>query len=154
MVLAANATTWDDLYLTALTQAGIIRPVDEPPQVAEDPLVDSMEAVLAAGILAGPAGNQITTNGNLSQFFADVRTWYGNDPTQNSPYIGTGTDRGPTATSQLSIRGQSAAGQPVQPQRVGADAIRGLRRLCALHERYGCYLRIRRIPAYMNPPRP
>lgn len=94
MVLASNATTWVDLYLTALTQAGILRPVDEPPQVQQDPVVESMEAVLASGILAGPTGNQITTNGSLPQFFADVISWYGNDPTQISPYITTAVGTG------------------------------------------------------------
>ncbi len=112
MVLAADETTWVDLYLTALTQAGILRPADEPPQVAEDPLVDSIEAVLAGGILAGPAGNQIITNGNLPQFFADVIYWYGNDPTQTTPYIGTGTGTGYSADSGYPYNAQYLFAEP------------------------------------------
>src|SRR5262249_55806072 len=49
-LLAADATTWTDLYLTALTQAGLLRPVDQPPEVRDDPLIASMVATLASGI--------------------------------------------------------------------------------------------------------
>ncbi|MGA2035934.1 MAG: CARDB domain-containing protein, partial [Thermoguttaceae bacterium] len=91
-VLAADAATWSGLYLTALTQAGLLRPVDVPPAVRNNPLVTSLMATLASGILAGPAGNEIVTGGNLVQFFQQVRTWYGNDPTITSPYLGEGHD--------------------------------------------------------------
>ncbi len=94
-ILAADATNWDALYLTALSQAGILQPVDVPPAVRANPLVPSLIATLSAGILAGPAGQQIITTGNLTQFFAQVRTWYGGDQTQVSPYIGTGEDLNP-----------------------------------------------------------
>jgi YD repeat-containing protein len=81
-VLAADATNWSALYLTALTQAGLLRPVDTPPAVRDNPLVTSLMATLASGLLAGPAGQPIITGGNLVQFFEQVRTWYGNDPTK------------------------------------------------------------------------
>ena len=86
-VLAANATSWDNLYLAALTQAGILRPQDEPPAVRTDPNVQSLISVLAAGILAGPAGDQIVTSGNLTQFFAQVHAWYGDDPATIAPLV-------------------------------------------------------------------
>jgi YD repeat-containing protein len=88
-VLASNATSWTDLYLTALTQAGVLRPEDVPPAVHLDPDVQTLTATLAAGILAGPAGQTIITGGNLPAFFDQVIRWYGADPTQKSPYIGS-----------------------------------------------------------------
>src|SRR5207248_2887841 len=57
--LAADATSWTNLYLAALTQAGLLRPEDVPPAVHDNPVLVSLQATLAAGILAGPAGNQI-----------------------------------------------------------------------------------------------
>ncbi|MGA2068563.1 MAG: CARDB domain-containing protein, partial [Thermoguttaceae bacterium] len=91
-VLAADAATWDGLYLTALEQAGLLQPVDMPPAVHDNPLITSLTAMLASGILAGPAGNEIITSGNLAQFFQQVLTWYGNDPATTTPYIGQGQD--------------------------------------------------------------
>src|SRR5439155_6483418 len=58
-------------------------------QARESPQVVSLMAVLASGILAGPAGSQIITTGDLATFFADVRRWYGN----NTALTGSGTDR-------------------------------------------------------------
>ena len=46
-----------------------------------DPNVISMNATLAAGILAGSAGSQIITSGDLPAFFAQLQQWYGSDPT-------------------------------------------------------------------------
>ena len=54
--LAADATTWDDAYLAALTQAGLLRAQDEPPAVSTSPQVDSFMAVINAGFLGGPSG--------------------------------------------------------------------------------------------------
>jgi CARDB/Putative Ig domain len=90
--LASDAATWTNLYLTALTQAGLLRPQDDPPAVHDDPVLVSLQTTLAAGILAGPAGKQIITNGNLVDFFNQVEKWYGNDSAKVSPYIGTGND--------------------------------------------------------------
>ena len=66
--------------------------MDVPPQVQQNPDLVSLQATLAAGILAGPAGNQIITSGNLMDFFNQVQKWYGSNPAQLSKYIGTGTD--------------------------------------------------------------
>jgi hypothetical protein len=90
--LAADAASWTDLYLLALTQAGLLRPVDQPPEVHDNPVLVSLQATLAAGILAGPAGNQIITNGNLVDFFNQVRKWYGDDPGKTTPYTSILTD--------------------------------------------------------------
>ena len=86
-VLAQSATSWDDLYLTALQEAGLLRPVDMPPAVHLDPVVNSLMATLTAGILAGSAGDQIITNGNLPAFFAQVQEWYGSDPSLVEPGV-------------------------------------------------------------------
>ncbi len=88
--LAANATTWTNLYLAALTQAGLLRPVDEPPTVRADPNLVSLTATHSAGILLGPAGKQIVTTGDLNAFFNQVATWYGNNSTLVTPYLTTG----------------------------------------------------------------
>src|SRR5262249_33211777 len=80
-VLAADQAGWTDLYFTALQQAGLLRAQDQPPEVHQNPDIASLMSTLAAGILAGPAGNQIITDGNLVNFFAQVHKWYGDDPT-------------------------------------------------------------------------
>ncbi|HEX4609016.1 MAG TPA: putative Ig domain-containing protein, partial [Urbifossiella sp.] len=90
--LAADAGNWTDLYLTALTQAGLLRPEDQPPGVHANPVLVSLQATLAAGILAGPAGNQIITGGNLVDFFNQVEKWYGADAAKLTPYTSVGTD--------------------------------------------------------------
>ena len=41
----------------------------------------SLMSVLASGILIGPAGEEIRTDGNLITFFQQIREWYGHDPT-------------------------------------------------------------------------
>ena len=38
-------------------------------------------AVLAAGLLAGPAGNETIQEGELLSFFDTLRRWYGHDET-------------------------------------------------------------------------
>ena len=72
-ILAADPTNWTDLYLAALTQAGLLRPEDQPPEVHDNPVLVSLQDTLAAGILAGPAGKQIITSGNLVEFFNQVQ---------------------------------------------------------------------------------
>ncbi len=79
--LAADAGTWSDAYIAALEQAEIIRPVDQAPPIRMDIEVQSLMSTLATGVLVGPAGDQIVTNGDLVQFFDKVATWYGSDPT-------------------------------------------------------------------------
>src|SRR5262249_25047043 len=75
-VVAADAPPWPDLYLTALQQAGLLRPVDVPPEVHQDPELASLMATLAAGILAGPAGDQVLSGNDLPAFFARIHQWY------------------------------------------------------------------------------
>ncbi|HND51211.1 MAG TPA: putative Ig domain-containing protein, partial [Pirellulaceae bacterium] len=79
-VLAADEPTWVDLYLAALEDAGLLRAADQAPEVRTNPYVASLMATLAAGILAGPAGDQIVTDGNLVDFFSAVHRWYGDQP--------------------------------------------------------------------------
>ncbi len=110
--LAADATSWDALYLTALQQAGLLRPVDVPPAVHLDPDVASLTDTLAAGILAGSQGDQIITTGNLPAFFAQVAQWYGSsesnvEPGVNPVSIGV-TAPLPTA-SQFNLGGAAPA---------------------------------------------
>src|SRR5205823_7041369 len=85
VVLAADRNAWTGLYLAALTQAGLLRPEDEPPEVRESPQLVSLMATLASGILAGPAGDRTITDGDLAKFFADVRRWYGNKTELSGP---------------------------------------------------------------------
>ncbi|HCO96831.1 MAG TPA: hypothetical protein DIU00_23310, partial [Phycisphaerales bacterium] len=79
MLLAADANGWVSLYLMALEDAGLLRPEDQAPSVREDPLVVSLMATLSTGILAGPAGQEIITDGDLVGFFEKVRQWYGHN---------------------------------------------------------------------------
>ena len=79
-VLAADADSWASLYLTALQQAGILRPEDTPPAASTEPVLNSLMSVLAAGILAGPGGGDILAGGDLLGFFAKIHQWYGDQP--------------------------------------------------------------------------
>ncbi len=90
--LAADETNWTALYLQALTEAGLLRAVDEPPAVRDNPLIVGLEETLAAGILAGPAGKQIVTGGDLPTFFAQVESWYAPASTATTPYVSQKTD--------------------------------------------------------------
>ena len=108
VVLAQNAVSWENLYLGALEQAGLLRPVDMPPTAQQDPKVTSLMATLAAGVLAGSAGDQIITNGNLPAFFAQLQQWYGSDPTLVEPGVVPGNNpvTAPLPTpGQLSLNG-------------------------------------------------
>src|SRR5262249_11262097 len=66
--LAADHDAWVKGFLAALEQAGLLRQDDQAPAVHEDPNVVSLIATLASGILAGPAGHEIITNGDLVKF--------------------------------------------------------------------------------------
>ena len=132
--LAANADTWTGLYLDALTQAGLLRPVDEPPEVHDNPVLVSLQATLAAGILAGPAGKQIITNGNLLQFFDQVRQWYGDNPALTTPYQTTQERHGQSARADRLSELRPAARERFQSRCVVADALRVQLRLCTLGE--------------------
>ena len=80
LTLAGDADQWVAAYLAALEDAGILRPEDEAPQIRESAAAVSMVSTLGMGLLIGPAGDQIRTSGDLVEFFAKVREWYGDDP--------------------------------------------------------------------------
>jgi len=82
VVLAADKDLWVSLYLAALEEAGLLRPEEQAPAVRESPKVASLMSVLASGILVGPAGEEIITDGDLIGFFEDLRRWYGHDPNE------------------------------------------------------------------------
>src|SRR5262249_20195200 len=75
--VAADKDKWVKGFLAALQDAGWRRHDDQAPAVHADPKVVSLIATLASGILAGPAGQQIITTGDVADFFAHVRKWYG-----------------------------------------------------------------------------
>ena len=77
LTLAADAATWRQMYLASLEEGGLLRPEDGLPPIRENPKVLSLMAVLAGGILVGPAGREIRSSGSLPEFFDQVRTWYG-----------------------------------------------------------------------------
>ena len=52
--LAADQTTWEDLYLAGLEQAGVLLPDGTTPPISQNPLIMSVMATLATGVLAGP----------------------------------------------------------------------------------------------------
>ncbi len=79
LTVAADADAWRDLYLAALEESGLLRPETDVPSIRERDPVVSLMATLASGILVGPAGSEILAQGNLSQFFEQVRTWYGHE---------------------------------------------------------------------------
>jgi hypothetical protein len=87
VLLAADANNWVQLYLAALEEAGLLLPDGAAPQARTSPEVVSLTSTLASGLLLGPAGNQIISNGSLVDFFAQVRKWYGNDDSLVSPFL-------------------------------------------------------------------
>ena len=80
LTIAADASTWLDLYLASLEEGGLLRPESDLPPIRERDEVISLMAVLASGILIGPGGSEIREEGNLEAFFDQVRTWYGHEP--------------------------------------------------------------------------
>ncbi len=83
--LAASQTAWEDLYLAGLEQAGELLPDGTTPPISQNPLIMSLMATLATGVLAGPAGSGIISSGNVSQFFSELLTWYGNNTDEIAP---------------------------------------------------------------------
>ncbi|MHB8956711.1 MAG: putative Ig domain-containing protein [Pirellulaceae bacterium] len=79
--IAADKTIWQQLYLTALEEAGILRSEDETPPARQNPVLLSLMATLSAGILIGPAGSDVRSSGDLVGFFDQIRQWYGHEPT-------------------------------------------------------------------------
>ncbi|MFO7898428.1 MAG: CARDB domain-containing protein, partial [Planctomycetota bacterium] len=82
VTLAADETTWQQLYLAGLEEAELLLPADDVPPIREHPPIVSLMATLASGIVAGPAGSEVITGGSLVGFFEKVREWYGHDPDQ------------------------------------------------------------------------
>ena len=80
LTIAADEATWLDLYLASLEEGGLLRPESELPPIREQDQVVSLMATLASGILIGPAGSEIRAAGNLTEFFEQVRIWYGHEP--------------------------------------------------------------------------
>src|SRR5207253_11051580 len=72
---------WVNGFLAALEEAGLLRPDDQAPAIRTEPKVVSLLATLASGVLAGPAGSQILTNGDVVDFFTHLRSWYGSSAT-------------------------------------------------------------------------
>ena len=83
--LAADQTTWEDLFLAGLEQAGVLLPDGTTPPISQNPLIMSVMATLATGVLAGPAGSGIISSGNVSEFFSELLAWYGNNSDQIAP---------------------------------------------------------------------
>jgi hypothetical protein len=83
--LAADGQAWVDGFLFALEQVGMLRDEADAPPVYEQARITSLVASLSQGILYGPSGDEILSNGNLADFYAQVRTWYGSTPAQEAP---------------------------------------------------------------------
>src|SRR6202007_2312199 len=88
VTLAADKDQWAELYLASLTDAGLLRPEDEPPGIRSQPEFASFMSVITAG-LRNDGGEtsvnprqEITSAGKLAGFFDQVRRWYGHDPNQ------------------------------------------------------------------------
>ncbi len=88
LALAADEALWGQMFLASLEEAGLLRPEGDLPPIREHPLIVSRMATLASGILAGPAGSEIQTTGNLVEFFEQIRTWYGHTPGLEAPTDG------------------------------------------------------------------
>jgi hypothetical protein len=80
VVAAADAAAWGAGWLAALRDAELLRPEDEPPGIRETPQFASLMAVVSAGMLGTEAGSEVRAAGNLTDFFAKVRQWYGDQP--------------------------------------------------------------------------
>jgi CARDB len=82
---AADDSTWTKGYLGALEQGGLLLPAGQAPPIESDAQVQSLLSVLTTGVLYGPAGNQVTSTGNLVSFFAQIEKWYGDKPGTLAP---------------------------------------------------------------------
>ena len=85
VALAADEETWNGLFLASLEQSGLLRPAGGVPPLRETPAVVSLMATLASGILVGPAGQEVVSTGDLVDFFAQLREWYGHNPDLLAP---------------------------------------------------------------------
>ncbi|MCB1123847.1 MAG: hypothetical protein KJT03_19995, partial [Verrucomicrobiae bacterium] len=92
---AGNASDFEDFYLQALVEAGVLRYEDLPPEARIDAVFNSELAVIVAGLLAQEGGSEIisTSTDELAQFFELVRTWANHNPdAYGSPAIPDGTE--------------------------------------------------------------
>ncbi|MDN5787881.1 CARDB domain-containing protein, partial [Pseudorhodobacter sp.] len=83
--LAADAGVWADGFLAALTTAGLLRAEADAPPAFEATRVTSLVAQLSQGLLLGNAGADLRSTGNLVDFYAQVRKWYGSAITDKAP---------------------------------------------------------------------
>ena len=83
--LAADADAWTDGFLAALEQVGMLREETDAPPVYEYTRVASLIAQLSQGLLFGPAGDEVRSDGDLAGFYAKVREWYGSDEADLAP---------------------------------------------------------------------
>lgn len=87
-VLAGDEESWTELYLASLTDAGLLRPEDEPPGIRLQPEIVSLMSAITAGLLIDSPDltesprDEILAAGKLAGFFDQVRRWYGHDPNE------------------------------------------------------------------------
>ncbi|MBK8019184.1 MAG: hypothetical protein IPK20_22550 [Betaproteobacteria bacterium] len=79
LALAAREDQWVDLYLAALEEAELLRPEGEVPPIRTQQHIVSLMSIIASGILFGPGGTEIRSDGDLLGFFEKVRELYGHD---------------------------------------------------------------------------
>ncbi|MGX9354808.1 putative Ig domain-containing protein [Roseobacteraceae bacterium S113] len=81
VAVVADPDLWVNLYLAGLEEAGVLRAEGEVPPIRQNPQILSLMATLASGILFGPAGQDIRSDGDILGFFEELRTLYGHDET-------------------------------------------------------------------------
>ncbi|MBL8533517.1 MAG: putative Ig domain-containing protein, partial [Betaproteobacteria bacterium] len=79
LALAAREDQWVDLYLAALEEAELLRPEGEVPPIRTQQHIVSLMSIIASGILFGPGGTEIRSDGDLLGFFEKVRELYGHE---------------------------------------------------------------------------
>src|SRR5690606_10913341 len=82
VVAAGDATAFENFYLQALAQAGVLRYEDVPPAAGIDAVFNSDVAVMLAGLLAQDGGDEIIANSTdeLATFFDMLRAWANHNP--------------------------------------------------------------------------
>ncbi|MCB1999602.1 MAG: hypothetical protein KDH91_03880, partial [Rhodoferax sp.] len=79
VALAADEQSFVDLYLAALEEAELLRPEGDTPPIRTQQHIVSLMTVIASGILFGPAGQEIRSDGDLLGFFDQLRALYGHE---------------------------------------------------------------------------
>ena len=80
LVLAADEDIWIEMYLSAVEEAGLLRPDDETPPILQNPRITSLMAILGSGLLLESSGEQFRTSESLARFFSQIHRWYGDSP--------------------------------------------------------------------------